>query len=319
MRIFFVRARRMLLLAAALAVAAALAGGTTAHAATAAGSGTPCSLNPAASCQSTDGTVALNIDYSDASACTFAWHVEWGDGSVSDVTVTDPADGYVLLAQHTYANANTYTISATGQVTAGDCETSPFTGHFTLLKPTPVPGVPGKACVFNAPSGGISFSLPDHKHLFVSGHVGWAYLSDPATGTWEYGANEGPEYGIYELPSLTWIRSGTWADAISIFKNALGAPGKSKDYYHSGNYYKSYRCATVPVYHSTAALDTAKALGGVLYEIPYFDCLAQATDVLAIYGAPVNDVTYLLNPDYWVPNNYYHSVYMSKFGPVHKI
>ncbi len=136
MRRFFVRARRVLLLAVALAVAAALSGGTAAHAATAAGS-PPCSLNPATSCQSTDGTVALSIDYSDASACTFAWHVDWGDGRVSDVTVTDPADGYVLLAQHTYANANTYTISATGQGTTENCDTTPFTGHFTLLKPAP--------------------------------------------------------------------------------------------------------------------------------------------------------------------------------------
>lgn len=137
MRRFFARARHVLLLAVALAVAAALSGGTAAHAATAEGSGTPCSLNPATSCQSTDGTVALNIDYSDASACTFTWHVDWGDGKVSDVTVTDPADGYVLLAQHTYANANTYTISATGQATTENCETTPFTGHFTLLSPDP--------------------------------------------------------------------------------------------------------------------------------------------------------------------------------------
>ena len=131
---FSVRIRRVMLLAAAFAVAAALSGVTAAHATTASGSGTPCSFGPATSCQSTDGAVALNIDYTNASACTFTWHVEWGDGSVSDVTVTDPADGYVLLAQHTYANANTYNISATGQGTTENCTTTPFTGYFTLLK-----------------------------------------------------------------------------------------------------------------------------------------------------------------------------------------
>ena len=134
----FVRARRvLLLLAAVLAVAAALSGGTAAHAATAAASSTPCSFDPATSCQSTDATVTLNNGYSGTSACTFTWHVDWADGSSSDVTDTDPADGYVFLAHHTYAKAGTYHITETVQV-AGDCTATAGNYYFTLVKPAPV-------------------------------------------------------------------------------------------------------------------------------------------------------------------------------------
>lgn len=142
MRRIFVRARRGLLLAAALAVAAAvLSGGTAAHAATTAASSAPCTFGPATSCQSTDATVTVNIDYSDASGCTFTWHVAWGDGTVSDVVVTDPLDGYRLLGLHTYVSTGKHTISATPQVTAGNCTASPGRYYFTLNQiPTPGSG-----------------------------------------------------------------------------------------------------------------------------------------------------------------------------------
>jgi hypothetical protein len=319
MRETFVKTRRVLLLVIALAVTAALSGGTAAHAATAAASSAPCTFGPATSCQSTDATVTANIQYSDASACTFNWHVAWGDGSVSDVTVADPVNGYVPLGQHKYATTGTYDLSATGQVAAGDCTTKPFTGYFTLLKPTPAPSVRGEACVFNAPPGGIRITVPHTSvHLFVSGHVGWAYLSNPATGTWVFGANEGPAH-VYLGTSLTWIGSGKWSYVISTFKNALGAPGKSKSYFHPGNYYKSYRCVTVPTYHSAAALKVAESQGGESYTIPLSDCLTQTTDVLSKYGAPINDSTYLLNYIEWVPNAFYDSTYMKKFGPAQKL
>lgn len=95
----------------------------------------PCSFLPAQTCKSTNPTVALNIYYyGDASACTFVWDVNWGDGDSSpNLTVTDPADGYVLLANHTYyAAAGTHAIAVTGQVTSGNCTTNNFTVKFTL-------------------------------------------------------------------------------------------------------------------------------------------------------------------------------------------
>lgn len=322
MRRVFMRARLVLLLAVALAVAAtvSMSVGTAAYAATTASS-TPCSLDPATSCQSTDGTIALYIDYSDASACTFDWYVVWGDGIISDITVNGPADGNVLLERHAYAKTGTYSISATGKVVAGDCTTSPFSGTFTLLKAVTVSSAPGEACVFNAPNGGVNLAVKG-VHIYVSGHVGWAYLSNPATGTWVFGANEGPVSVLPpDLTSKTWADSGTWADVLSTFKNALGAPGKAKTYFHAGNYYKTYRCVTVPTYHSASALSTAESLGGVIYTIPLTDCLSQATAVLAKYGAPINNTTYYLDVHAadWQPNTYYTSVYMEKFGPAKPI
>jgi hypothetical protein len=140
MRRSFVRARRILLLAVALAVAAALSAGATAHAATAqpaavAASSAPCSFNPAATCQSTDGAITLSSHYTGAEACTFTWQVNWADGSSSEVTDTDPVDGYLPDAHHTYTKGGTYHITVTGQVAAGDCSATAGNYYFTLVKP----------------------------------------------------------------------------------------------------------------------------------------------------------------------------------------
>ena len=190
-------------------------------------------------------------------------------------------------------------------LTWGDVGTSPSVYPFN----------PGEACVFNAPKGGITVNI-DGEH--ISGHVGWAYLADPATGIWEYGANEGFTH-IYGDSSRTWLAQGKWADVISAFKGAWPAKSKNAGYYHPGKYYKTYRCVTVTNYDSSAALSVAKAQSGELYTIPDFDCLAQTVEVLATYGAPISEHEYLLNPYYWVPNHYYVSGYMSKFGPQHKL
>ncbi|MGH3252930.1 MAG: cutinase family protein [Trebonia sp.] len=127
----------MLLLAVTLAAAAALSSGTVAHAAPAATSSTPCSFNPVTSCQSTNASVTLNSHYTGASACTFTWQITWADGTTSDVTDTDPADGYQPHAKHTYAKAGAYHIIVTGQVTAGDCSAANGDYNFTLVKTTP--------------------------------------------------------------------------------------------------------------------------------------------------------------------------------------
>lgn len=317
MRKLLTRPRRGLIVAAALAVTAVLSTGTTtALAATTTASSAPCSLGPTESCQSTNPTIAINIDYINATKCIFGWQVSWGDSTLTNVTVADPANGYALLAKHTYASSGTYAISATAKAITANCTTTPFKGTFTVRVAAPTPGV-AEACVFNAPSGGFTIPGVDGKHIYISGHVGWAYLANPAKGMWEYGANEGPVSGITGR-SRTWMRSGSWADVLATFKNALGA-GKSKTYYHTANYYKSYRCATVLSYHTAAALKVAKAQQGETYIIPGSDCLAQTTDVLAKYGAPINDSSYLLHPNDWVPNSYYESTYMSKFGPQERI
>ena len=135
---------RLLILIAVLAIPLSLIAGPAVQAASAQGvstaaSSTPCSFEPATTCQSTDPTVTQNVHYyGDQSGCTYVWDVSWGDGqSKPNLTNTDPPDGYMFLANHTYAAARTYAISLTGQVTAGDCTASTFTAQFTLLSPAP--------------------------------------------------------------------------------------------------------------------------------------------------------------------------------------
>jgi hypothetical protein len=163
---------RSLLLAVAVAVVVAMGSVTMAHAASPPGgaggvraatshataaSGTPCRFVPALTCQSTDPTVALSIYYYGAtSACTFVWNVSWGDGHSSpNLTVTDPPDGYKLLASHTYATSGTYTIAVTGQVTAGVCVANDFTAQFTLLAAPSPPSCPAPSVSLTPPAGPV--------------------------------------------------------------------------------------------------------------------------------------------------------------------
>ncbi len=37
--------------------------------------------------------------------------------------------------------------------------------------------------------------------------------------------------------------------------------------------------------------------------------------MLGVYGAPISEHRCILDPDYWVPNNYYKSKYMADFEP----
>lgn len=179
---------RSLVLVVALAVMAAMCTVSTAHAASpgsgaagirgaashaAAASSTPCSFEPATTCQSTDPSVTQNVHYyGDQSGCTYVWDVSWGDGQSSpNLTNTDPPDGYMFLANHTYAAAGTYAISLTGQVTAGDCTANTFTAQFTLVTPPP-PVAPG-----------IHYSLDYSGHVTVP-DPGTASSLDYTTATW---------------------------------------------------------------------------------------------------------------------------------------
>lgn len=72
-------------------------------------------------------------------------------------------------------------------------------------------------------------------------------------------------------------------------------------------------------YDSADALSRAESESGETYLIPGTDCLSQVAFVLNTYGAPISDYAYLANPYYWVPNHFYASGYMSKFGPEHNV
>jgi Peptidase A4 family len=170
----------------ALAVAATLCTASTAYAASAgdggaarigagaasrstAASDSPCTFIPAQTCQSTDPTVTLDIDYTgDTSGCTFTWGVEWGDGGTSpNLVVTDPPDGYVQLAQHTYATPGTYSITVLAGVPDGPCTENDFGVQFTLLTPPPQPAPPSPL-VFNATYSGYLTPFT-HNYWAVAG------------------------------------------------------------------------------------------------------------------------------------------------------
>jgi hypothetical protein len=145
---------RSLVLVAVLAVVAAMCTASTVHAASTtagiraaashamAASDTPCTINyQATTCQSANPTVTVdNYFTGDQTGCSYVSAVTWGDGqSTTNVTYSDPGDGYDLLGNHTYKTATTYTISVTLQLTAGTCTANSFTAQFTLLSPTPTP------------------------------------------------------------------------------------------------------------------------------------------------------------------------------------
>jgi len=212
------------------------------------------------------------------------------------------------------------TSQAAEQDALGFCENSGATGcHLVLEAVTSSPSAAsfawsdlmGRACVFNAPKGGVPISV-DGKT--ISGHVGWAYLVDRYTGEWEFGANEGPEAKVGST-SKTWLAEATWPELLKLFRKALPGTGKHPNYYHPAGYYKTFRCASTAANNSTDALTEAQNEYGEPYFIPLTDCLSQVALVLGTYGAPVSEHAYLLDPRYWVPNKYYKSKYMSQFEP----
>lgn len=128
--------------AAALAVAAAPGAGSPVSPAVAAAPASdntaPCSFAKVSACQSTDPTIKTYVLFNGStSGCTFDISVNWGDNSkTQQVFFTNPPDGTVFLASHTYAYSDaptTFTIFVQGSVTAGLC--GPFQGtlSFTLL------------------------------------------------------------------------------------------------------------------------------------------------------------------------------------------
>jgi hypothetical protein len=186
---------RSLLLVLALMVTAGASTSYTAHAvSTAAGIGaaaprgtaasdSPCTFIPAQTCQSTDPTVTLDIDYTgNTSDCTFTWGVEWGDGGTSaNLVVTDPPDGYVQLAQHTYADPGTYSITVLAGVPTGSCTENDFAVQFTLLPaaPTPTPSSspaptpPPPPTVTNTPWNGYTTNWKKTPKTFYDVEASW--------------------------------------------------------------------------------------------------------------------------------------------------
>ena len=86
--------------------------------AAAASSSGQCTFVSAPTCQSTDPTVTVSIRYhGTVSDCFFTWNVDWGNGASVQVNQSDPPDGIVPLAKHTYQAPGVYTITISGAAT----------------------------------------------------------------------------------------------------------------------------------------------------------------------------------------------------------
>jgi len=142
----------------------------------------------------------------------------------------------------------------------------------------------GEACVFSAP--GVAFGLV--------GHVGWGFKV--TSGTWEFGANEGPYYWPPQKVGIskTWDETGSFGTMLATFE-AGGPFGKI-------NYYTSYKCQPVPTPHAAGAVIEVSHEWHQHYAIPDQDCLSQVYNVLNVYGVtglPSDIGVFDLVPNIW--------------------
>jgi hypothetical protein len=140
------------------------------------------------------------------------------DGSASDVTDTDPAEGYILLAHHTYAKAAAYNISATGQVTAGQCATTVGTYHFSLVKPAWTPPVvqPCSASFIGVPGSGQTAI----SSMEMSAVQAWVAVDAAKTAGQKLRNSE-----ILPYPAVPWykyVKLGLHNTALQVNWNNLG-------------------------------------------------------------------------------------------------
>ena len=110
--------------------------------ATASGSAlAPCTtplFGPDKNCESTSPTVERFVQfYSGDQSCTYTQFVDWGDGTSSSRTFTDPIPAVYPIASHIYgaeAQITTYTETVTSSVDSGNCKAVTTTiFHFTHL------------------------------------------------------------------------------------------------------------------------------------------------------------------------------------------
>jgi eukaryotic-like serine/threonine-protein kinase len=85
-----------------------------------------------ANCASSDPEVALeDTNYSDTSGCTLSAQVTWGDGSQQTVQYQGSDGAELFVANHTYQQPGTFTISFVPTVLSGNCTDSSMDYTFT--------------------------------------------------------------------------------------------------------------------------------------------------------------------------------------------
>jgi hypothetical protein len=213
---------------------------------------------------SSDGAIQLG--------CVFDATVNWGDGTPTQSVTITSAMTYAFLANHTYAKGGPEVIQLGGTSQTSGCTVITGTYYFD----------PGQVCMFYNPS--LSAGL--------IGHVAWAYLQDPSSGTWEFGSNDGPVNRFTNDTSKTWYQTGTWSSANSTFTS------KS---------YKSVKCLTGGQWDNVAAANaTVAAQQGTMYSIPGNDCLYDAVAVVDSYGLSLPSAK-SYNILSWIPVYYYNN------------
>jgi hypothetical protein len=185
-----------------------VASSTAGHAQAATSSLAPCTAplyGPDKDCESTSPVVDRWVTFhSGAQSCTYTQFVDWGDGSSSSRTFTNPIPAQYLIASHKYSTdtgTTIYTETVTSSVDSGTCEpiaTTVF--QFTYLSSVPAPWWVGlgisQACandLYPDPIGvvGSEKDLGESLGLFkVAGR--WAVLFGVLTVVDDV-------YGIYEV------------------------------------------------------------------------------------------------------------------------
>ena len=85
-----------------------------------------------ANCTSSDPEVALeDTNYGDTSECTLSAQISWGDGSQQTVQYQGADDEPSFIANHTYQQQGTFTISFVPTVLSGGCTDSSMDYTFT--------------------------------------------------------------------------------------------------------------------------------------------------------------------------------------------
>lgn len=169
----------------------------------------------------------------------------------------------------------------------------------------------GRVCIFFAPSG-APISGGSSGGYF--GHVGWAFRNGQQDD-WIYGATNGT--GAVSIPpggyNGAWIAESNWNTMIKLW---AGNPSDPNSAYVPSGYYTQYRClnthASNVVWAQSEAYDVEYNFG---YNIPIYDCLGDALQVLNAYDSSMgflSDNSSIIPEDRVIPTDWFSNTLTSE-------